>query len=127
MRLPRRVGDRNRGTVVRYWLAQITLIRSEKLAPGSTHPRPPMTMFHSSGCISLLLYGLKTSLATAALPPISMSDVSLAAAPLPLPDNTTLSSDLNVTQQQQELLQTFNSNQTSATYVESPDASPQAV
>ena len=124
MRLPRRVGGRNKATVMRYWAAQIVLIASEKLASVSTHPCPTVTMFLSSGCISLLLYGLKVSLAAAAVPPISMSDLSLAAAPFQLPDNSTISSNLDGTQQQQELQQLFNSNQTSATYVELPEASP---
>ena len=71
-------------------------------------------MFLSGGCISLLLCVLKDSLASAAVPPpaISLSGSSLAAALL-LPDNSTLTSNLNVTQQEQKLLQLFNSNQTS--------------
>ena len=84
-----------------------------------------MTVFLSGGCISLLLCVLKYSLAAAAIPPpaISLSGSSLAAALL-LPDNSTLTSNLNVTQQQQELLQLSNSNQTSARFVEIPKASP---
>ena len=81
-------------------------------------------MFLSSGCISLLLYGLKVSLAAAAVSPISRSDVSLATAPFQLPDNSTLSSNLNVTQQQQESPQLLYSNYSLVTYVEIPEASP---
>ena len=75
-------------------------------------------MFLSCGWVSLLLCVLKAGLAAAAVPPtISLSGSSLAAAPLLLPDNSTLASNLNVTQQQQELLQLSNSNQASAPYV----------
>ena len=82
-------------------------------------------MFLSSACIPLLFYALKARLAAAAVPPFSMSDVSLAAAPFQLPDNSTLSSNLNVTQQQQqESPQLLSSNYTLAAYVEIPEASP---
>ena len=81
-------------------------------------------MFLSSGCISLLFYGLKASLAAAAVPPISMSDISLAATPFQLPDNSTLSSNLNITQQQQDSPQLLYSNDTLATYIGIPKASP---
>ena len=81
-------------------------------------------MFLSSGCISLLFYGLKASLAAAAVPPISMSDISFAATPFQLPDNSTLSSNLNITQQQQESPQLLYSNDTLATYIGIPKASP---
>ena len=104
-------------------VAQIILIPSEKLASGSTHLCPTVDMFLSSACIPLLLYGLKASLAAAAVPPMSLGDFSLAAAPFQLPDNSTLSSNLNVTQQQQESPQLLYSNYTLAAYVEIPEAS----
>ena len=85
-------------------------------------------MFLSGGWVSLLLCVRKASLAAAAVPPlpISLSGSSLAAAPLQLPDNSTQSSNNNGTQDQQDLLQLLNSNQTSATYVEFPEASLEA-
>ena len=84
-------------------------------------------MFFSSGCIPLLLYELKASLAANAVPfPISMSDTSLVAAPLQLSDNSTQSSN-NQTQEQQESLQLVHSNHTLARYVENPEASLWAI
>lgn len=84
-------------------------------------------MFFSSGCIPLLLYGFRASLAAPAVPfPISMSDISLAAAPLQLSDNSTQSSN-NQTQEQQESLQLVYSNHTLARYVENPEASLWAI
>lgn len=89
------------------------------------HPCPPVTMFFSSGCITLLLYVLKASPAATAIPsPLSMSDISLAAAPLQLPDNSTQSSNNNKTQEQQESLQLLYSNHTLARYVEISKAGP---
>ena len=84
-------------------------------------------MFFSSGCITLLLYALKASLAVTAIPsPISMSDTPFAAVPLQLPNNSTQSSN-NKTQEQQESLQLVYTNHTIARYVEIAEASPWAI
>ena len=81
-------------------------------------------MVLSSGCIYLLFCALKASLAAAAVPPISMSDISLAATPFRLLDNSTLSSNLNITQQRQDSPQLLYSNDTLATYIGLPKARP---
>lgn len=88
-----------------------------KLVSESTRLRPTVNMLLSSARIPLLFYALKACLAAAALPPISISDLSFAAAPLLLPVNITQSSNVNISQQQQELLQLLSSNYTLTTYV----------
>ena len=63
-------------------------------------------MFSSSYCIPLLLYVLKATLAA-----------TLPAAPLQSPNNSTQSSNTNITQEQQESLQLLYSNETLPRYV----------
>ena len=81
-------------------------------------------MLFSSGCITLLLYALKASLAATATP--SPSDTPLAAVPLQSPNNGTKSSN-DKTQEQQESVQLIYTNHTTARYVEIAEASPWAI